>query len=207
MKYDKTSFVLGVLIGVSGLLISIILARSFADAIGNADLSKLAFSDLLLLIQTLIFGPTLIGLIFQIRLQGKDLEESAKSRQVSALFEVFNNISTDQARKDRKYVYNNLPDAMEGLPENGWRIANRVWTSLDHVGLLVENGLVDEKLVMEMYCELIIKCWIKLRPHIEMLRVKQGGRYQKYFELLATRAEAYHRAKYPNEKIKFYSQN
>lgn len=166
---------------------------------------EINFPNLLSFIETVVLSITLIFLALQIRYQGKDIREEINARQVEVLFQIFSSLDTDKAKENRKYVYTKLPDAKEKLSERDLKIANDVWTSLDHVGLIVKYGLADEELVMEMYCEAIIKCWLKLKDHIFLQRKERGGRYQKYFEMLAKRAEEYHKSKYPNDRIQFYS--
>ena len=168
------------------------------------------FSDSLLLIETVVLSITLVFLVVQIGFQGDEIDEEAKSRQIDSLTQMFGSLDTDEASMNRKFVFTKLPDVTKASEED-WRVASKVWVSLDHVGLLVEYGLINEELVMEMYVETIIRCWIKLRAYVILERQKRGElgrRYQKYFELLAKKAEKYYikhfDPHYSEDKVKFH---
>lgn len=201
LKFNKLSLLLGFVLGIVILLVCSILLGAFPLRLLSPSLA-----DWLVLVETIVLAITFVALIIQLRLQGRDIHEQINANQVSTFLEISKILSTDDARKDREYIYCDMPDISEKrlLPKEDWAKANRVWTSFDHVGLLIERGLINEEIVMEEWCETIIKCWDKLKDYINQQREMRGGRYQKYFELLTTRAREYHKKHYPNEQIKYF---
>jgi len=167
-------------------------------------MNEISYSDIVLTVETIVFSGTLIVMVWQIWLFRTQLREMAKERHLGAFIELFKILSSDQAREDRKYVYNKLPSQAGPLSKEDFSKAERVWASLDYVGLLIDYGIIPENLVMEMYHEMFIKCWMKLEPHIKYQQKIRGGRYQKYFQKLVERSEKYHKEYYPKEKIEIY---
>jgi hypothetical protein len=169
---------------------------------------QMNFSDILLFAETIVLAATLIAVGYQIAVQRRELRESTKNRQGSFMFEVFKGLSTEEARKDRSFIFgNSLPGPDKTLSDPAWKTMNNVWTQLNQLGLYIEKGLIEEDLVMELYWDVILKCWNKLEGHLKVQRDKRhNNMYQKYFEILAKRAEKYRKEHYPNEDIKYYNE-
>ena len=169
---------------------------------------QMSFSDILLFVETVVLAATLVGVGYQIAVQRRELRETSKNRQGSFMFEVFKGLSTDQARTDRSYIYGgSLPEPGKTLSDETWNTMNRVWTQLNHLGLFVEKRLIEEDLVMELYWDVIIKCWNRLEGHLKVQRERRhNNMYQRYFEILAQRTLKYRQEHYPNEDIKYYDE-
>lgn len=115
--------------------------------------------------------------------------------QLGAVWDIFKEMDNDEMRFSRGYVYKNrlLYKNFEnkkinskGIPKKAWKHAQRVSTTLDHLGYMVNKGLVPKNLIWDGYRYIIARNWIVLEPFIKFIRQeRQQYSYQAYFEELA----------------------
>lgn len=137
----------------------------------------------------------------------KQLREMSKARSLSVITGMFDRLSTQQARKDRWFIYDELPECSDAAiedPKIGDR-AYRVCGMLDNLAYLVSKELVPPQEVFGLYGDLFIRCWRKLQPYVDDKRWRLGEaeKPQKYrsFEQVAKQAERWYRHRYPGHAL------
>ena len=162
-----------------------------------AGVGQLLEALLLGLELVVVFGTTCFALW--------QLIEMRRARQMEAAQRLIEILGSADIRKARRFVFielSELSGGPESLTEKHWGQIERVGNSLNRVGLFLENQLFTERAVMELYHEVIIKCWDILAPYVRYRREKQSSPlHHKYFERLAQRARSYHCRHYPGIPI------
>ena len=131
----------------------------------------------------------------------RQLREMTRTRHLEAMLRVFEMMGGDEPRMQRRFIFTELKSSPDRVtPEERWKI-EQVSVTFDRIGRLVQLGLVPEEELFAGHCEVIIRCWRRLKPYIEYHRQQLGGRHAKVFEGLATLAEAYHKRHFPNDRI------
>jgi hypothetical protein len=104
-----------------------------------------------------------------------------------------------ETRAERYFIINDLSrfeasNGVWGLPDAEREKVLRVLHYLDHLGLLVDRKLADEKAIGGFIGDAIINLWQSLEPYVRAERAnrkreRQGrdAQYQLYFEDLAAR--------------------
>jgi len=94
----------------------------------------------------------------------------------------------------RRYVIrdlaNEVPDTTFGvseLPPSAREHVLAVCRYLDHLGIVVDQGLADPDAVAGYMKESIIRLWERLSPYIRAERIARSQGYAEYFEDLAVR--------------------
>jgi len=100
-------------------------------------------------------------------------------------------------QKERRKKICSLPKEGRPLTPEEWASAEPVSNLLDHIGVMIEQGLLLEDVLLEEMGEMVISMWDRLHIHIEELREGKHGRaqpmprFQMYFQRLAERARKY----------------
>jgi hypothetical protein len=100
----------------------------------------------------------------------------------------------EEARNELSWVASELPAdyTMEGLSEDHRRKIDRVINCLNGIGLLIESGLLDKRLVFGIAHSVFIRCWHVLRRYAESKERLLGTRYGRRLARLDRRAKLYH---------------
>ncbi len=117
---------------------------------------------------------------------------------LGAVWNIFSELSSEQAQRSRKYVYQNReifaalnePDGtkLEDLSEEARQHAEKVSNSLDRIGYVVFEKLIPETVVLNGYHNIVARSWIVLEPYIKRVRENRDeATYQHHFEYLAQR--------------------
>ncbi|MGH1363318.1 MAG: DUF4760 domain-containing protein [Calditrichia bacterium] len=113
----------------------------------------------------------------------RTLSEMKNARYLEAMLRIYDMIGSKEARTDRKYVCNKLPNNPGKLKAKDWEIVNRISTQLDRIANLVHHKLVPEKYLLHTHRHLFIKMWEQLEEHIVYCRCKEGAEnHVKKFE-------------------------
>lgn len=131
----------------------------------------------------------------------RQLKEMTKTRHLEGMLKVYEMIGSDEARKKRRYLYTQLSTKPENLTLEEREIIENVSVTFDRVGKLVEAGLVPRNELLASHCEIFIRTWRTVEPHILSFRKVIGGRYVEHFEKLAKEAETYFSKHFPGQKI------
>lgn len=104
-----------------------------------------------------------------------------------------------ETRRERYFVIQELSGydpamGVWGLPDDARESVLRVLHYLDHLGLLVAEGLADEKAIAGFVGDAIVDLWLALEPYVQSERENRRRdwkvddvAYQMYFENLAAR--------------------
>jgi hypothetical protein len=103
----------------------------------------------------------------------------------------------DDLEPDRRYIVrqlrNDVPDAnirAAELPDEARRHVLQVCEYLDHLGLVVDQGLADDKTVAAFMKESLLRMWDNLAGHIRAERAARDEPYSEYLEDLVARVSA-----------------
>jgi len=120
----------------------------------------------------------------------KEVKNTSDDRNVALLLSIHENFSSDEARFNRWYVYNRLPNSTSDFTSEDYRVANATWRLMDFLGVLTNNNFIDQNLVYKLHSEKVVKLWEKLESHINNYRDVRGE-FANDFELLAARCRDY----------------
>ena len=129
------------------------------------------------------------------------LKEMTRTRHLEAMLRVYDIIGSHEARIQRRFIYTQLTSPPYQLSSEERDHIEDVSASFDRIGKLIEDGLVPRDMLFDSHCEMIIRCWIKLKPYIIYHRQQIGGRHVEHFELLANEATQYHQKHFPGRII------
>ena len=127
--------------------------------------------------------------IFSFFLARHQLSQLNKSRRFETLYKHFEKISTSEAR-DRVSTLYKIKN-IESIHENSKcdlklkEIIEEIASSLNEIGYVVTQKIVDEKDICELYAVRIIRCWHQLRFYVRAKRKNEAGNHAEYFEKLA----------------------
>lgn len=116
----------------------------------------------------------------------KQINEAKKARVLPAFLEFEKRIVNEQARKDRRFIYENKLD-----PFKDRAVIERVSTTFDLLGVLLREDLVYAPLIFHPFSDVIIKCWLKLHKLILLERNRKGEFYMEGFEYLNEAAKKF----------------
>ena len=123
----------------------------------------------------------------------KAVDEAKKGRVLSAYLTFENRLNDENARDDRRYLYeHNLENPLTITPTER-EILERVCTTFDILGVLVREDLMYRPLVFKPFYDVIIKCWLQALDFIKFERSpnRKAKTYMQDFEYLYEQAEKY----------------
>ena len=94
------------------------------------------------------------------------LKEMTRTRHLEAMLRVYDIIGSHEARIQRRFIYTQLTSPPYQLSSEERDHIEDVSASFDRIGKLIEDGLVPRDMLFDSHCEMIIRCWIKLKPYI-----------------------------------------
>lgn len=127
------------------------------------------------------------------------LREMTKTRHLEAMLHVYEMIGSNEARKQRRFIYTELKSTPENPSDEEREIIEQVTVTFDRVGRLVESGLIPKNELLEGHSAIIIKAWSKLEPYISYQRKIIGKRHAHNFERLVQIAQDYDSKHYPED--------
>lgn len=96
-----------------------------------------------------------------------------------------------ESEASRRYVFRELANGndpslgISGLPDDAREHVVAVCHYLDHLGFLVDRGIVSGPSVAGLLGESVLRSWEELAPSIKAERQARAGDYAEYFEDLA----------------------
>jgi hypothetical protein len=110
-------------------------------------------------------------------------------------------IGSEDARSKRRYLYTQLKAKPGHLTPKQRKIVEDVSVTFDRIGILMESGLVPRNELLSSHCEIFIRTWRVVEPHIVSFRETIGGRFVEHFEKLAREAEVYYSKHFPGQEL------
>lgn len=150
-----------------------------------------------------------VWLVFEtLRYIRRQLENQEKERRFQAALTVFQDLQTQESFNARKYIYENIPESIEGVDNNQlkehFQKAEIALIALDRIGYLVSKDHIDITTVMENYWYVIWRCWKKSKNILNWMREQRGEpKYFDKFEYLFDLSEV-HRIQNHFGEPKFY---
>lgn len=134
----------------------------------------------------------------------KQFREMTKSRHLEAMLKVYDKISSQEARNQRRFIYSRLKSPPEEITEEEREQVEQVSITMDNIGKLVKDGLVPAHELLDSHCEVFVRTWKKLHPYILHHRKIIGGRHVEHFEWLAVIAQQHYHKNISKEELKFF---
>jgi hypothetical protein len=124
-------------------------------------------------------------------ISGWQLRESRKANLVPGIVDLFREYRADEMVRARRVLVDvaryNSDAGLQGLPEEVIQAAIRVINYLNHVGILVANGLLSPALARSFLGGSASRLWRDLSPFISRERELRGRpRYARHFQDLGT---------------------
>jgi len=139
------------------------------------------------------------GLIFAIRQIG----ESRKSTNAQLAVELFRELRGINTITGLRTIYSLTPDKFGNLSKEALDQIDYVLERLDMLGGLVNQGIIDEKLAIEIFAgPSAMRCWYQLAEHLIRPRRDDRGWYCENYEDFTRRSLDYFRD--AHSKIWFY---
>lgn len=129
---------------------------------------------------------------------------AAQARHVDVLGKVFESFHSDEARQDRRFIYESAFDDYSALsPEIRDRI-DRVIDLYERTAFLAIRSLIPTDLILGMYSGTYIVVWNKLDSYICDKRIATGlSNYGGAFETLAKKARVYRKKRYKEKSQRY----
>jgi hypothetical protein len=120
-------------------------------------------------------------------------KEATKANEIPALLDFVREYR--RYERARRYILRKLRKQhptirVADLPRKPREHSLAVCHYLDHLGFLVNQGLVDPIAVAGFMGDSMLRCWDELWPYIEAERKARDGPYAQYFEDLAVHVKA-----------------
>ena len=152
----------------------------------------MAISDIAAVVGTfinvIIAFVSMVTLLFLYR----QTKEATKSRELEVTQNIFAEFGSEENRQLRYYVYTQLP--AQPPSEYSRDVTNtieRVCNSVDQLGFLVNNRLVEPDKLFQFYGYSIVQCWSKCEPYILYVRTQRTQFYWEDFETIYRQAKAF----------------
>jgi hypothetical protein len=136
-----------------------------------------AISAISTFVATIVIVVTGIFAILQLR-------EMRHSRRLELFIELFDYLSSPEARQNRKFVYTSLPTDPSQLTDQHFFKIDEVLSSLDRVWILIEQKQLEAKFIIDSYGEMFLRLWTILYPIVLYERKRRGQYYRMRAEAL-----------------------
>jgi hypothetical protein len=117
------------------------------------------------------------------------LIESRRARQFESTIRLLETISNPEARRRRAELYECSPDERGIYDRESVLLADDVLGPLDTAWLLIEEGHINQDLVIGVYGNLVIRIWDSVKPIVDQERSKRGPTYRRRAEMLVNQAK------------------
>ena len=123
----------------------------------------------------------------------KAVDEAKKARILDGYLIFESRLWNDQARDDRRYLYEHNLENPLTITLTEREILERVCTTFDILGVLVREELMYRPLIFKPFYDVIIKCWLQSWNYIDFERNqnRKSKTYMQDFEYLVKQAEKY----------------
>jgi hypothetical protein len=123
----------------------------------------------------------------------KAVDETKKARVLSAYLTFESRLWNDQARDERRFIYEHNFENPATMELAHREILERVCSTFDVLGVLVREDLMYRPLVFKPFYDVIIKCWLQALDFINFERSpsRKAQTYMQDFEYLYQEAEKY----------------
>jgi hypothetical protein len=147
-------------------------------------------------LQAIFTGITASTAVAALLYAVKQVREARKARVLEAYLMFESRLTTEQARKDRRHIYETSFENPSVITSEDREIIERVCVTFDILGVLVREGLMYRPLVFKPFYDVIIKCWKKTYDFVEFERKpnRKATTYMQDFEYLYKEAEGFRRA-------------
>lgn len=109
---------------------------------------------------TTVFYTTMFGHALIVAL--KQLKELEKSGRLQATLATFRELKARDFIADRRYIYDNLPENIEGIEaiqlKSHFLNIEAALTAFDHVGYLLRENHIDAEPILENYWASVWRC-------------------------------------------------
>jgi hypothetical protein len=122
----------------------------------------------------------------------RTLREAQRSRRLTSMMPLFDRLHGPEAAERRRELYQRIRFRDGDLCPADEKIVQQIVTDFHIVGYLVENGLVEFKLIAELYYTAVLKCWDACEDYIlAEHRRRHTTDYASYFKSLRERCTCY----------------
>ena len=106
--------------------------------------------------------------------------------------DIFQELRSNETLKTLRYIYGLEPENIKNLSQDDKNKITYVLERLSMLGALIANGIIDEKLAIEIYGgATALKCWYQLKDYISGVENRQGLQWGMHVEDFAARALEY----------------
>ena len=146
--------------------------------------------------QTIFTGLTALTAVAALLYAMKQVQEAKKARVLEAYLIFESRLTSESARQDRRFVYENDLSDPRNISSADREIIERVCVTFDILGVLVREELMYRPLVFKPFYDVIIKCWLKTFDYIDFERKpnRKAKTYMMDFEYLFHQADEYRKA-------------
>lgn len=122
----------------------------------------------------------------------EQLHTQKETQKFQATLAVFKEIQSQDLTNARRYIYESLPEIIEGIGSNQLKTHLQkieiAIINLDRIGYLIQQGHIDREIIMETYWPSIWRCWKKSKNLINWIRELRGekdafGQFEYLFNL------------------------
>lgn len=132
------------------------------------------------------------------------LIEMKRARFLEASHHLFAELDDNASRECRRFIYTELPSDPKKVNRTQLDKAENVWVCLNRIAIRVEKKLFPKSLALEMYSGTVIRCWKKLKNHIEYQRkLRNDEEYMKPFERFFEECKRYKGEDY-EKRMKYF---
>lgn len=127
----------------------------------------------------------------------RQIAEAVQARHVTGLAKVFEDFHSDEARRDRQFIYDNSFSEFSKCPPEIRDRVERVIELYQRTAFLAIRSLIPSDLILEMYSGAYVAVWQKLELYVTSKRAESGlSNYGASFEALARQAIDYRKTKF-----------
>ena len=145
-------------------------------------------------IQTAILAAAAFYAFTQVR-------EAQRTRLLSVLIALRQDIDTPESRRNRYMLFNELPDDLTSpLTVEQDLVVDRVVREYENIARLIENGFIDFNLMADFYGNSAERSWKRVEPWIQKERARRNNTtYAPDFEKFAQKCIEYNTQKHGEE--------
>lgn len=121
----------------------------------------------------------------------RQFAELVRTRKLQALSGVFEIISSERARTDRRYVFHHLTGDTTTISPTDRDAIERVAVDFEQIGSLMKHGLVPKEELLVHHAAVIARTWQVLKPYIDHRNEMLKGNYAQNFRWLGIEARSY----------------
>ena len=136
----------------------------------------------------------------------RQLKGIFRATALDAVNRVHSELHTDEPKRDRRTLYRSHMETLswpqiEDLSAEELALVERVADSWQHVGVLVENRLVDCKILFDYFAEPALRSYLKLKAFVRHAQAKRAPGYGRAMETLAAKFEKRFKGVYGQEEF------